>query len=100
MARYGETDVSFGGSREARLIEDLVAACEEGDEERFTQVVGEYDAMSRLDPWKTTMLLRVKRKLQGGAPAAGPGAGAGAGGGAAGAPAAMPEVHVDGDDLT
>ena len=52
------------------------------------QVVSEYDSLSRLDAWKTTMLVRVKRKLQGGAAAAA---------GAAGAPQ---PVVVEGDDLT
>lgn len=52
------------------------------------QVVADYDALSRLDPWKTTMLLRVKRRLQGAGPMGGPGA------------AQAPPVQLEGDDLT
>ena len=65
MHRYVEVDPSFAGCREASFMEDLTQACLENDDDSFTQVVAAYDSMSRLDPWKTTMLLRVKRNLQG-----------------------------------
>lgn len=32
----------------------------------FTQVVKDYDSISRLDPWHTTLLLRVKKRLSAG----------------------------------
>lgn len=37
--------------------QDLTDAVEAEDAEAFTNVVAEYDALSRLDPWKTTMLV-------------------------------------------
>ena len=40
MKTYYDIDVTFGGSREAKFIEDLLAACLEGDEDKFTQVGG------------------------------------------------------------
>lgn len=32
--------------------------------EKFTQTVAEYDSMTRLDAWYTTILLRIKKQLQ------------------------------------
>lgn len=45
-------------------IKDLLTAFEEEDVEKFTNVVAEYDNMTRLDAWYTTMLLRIKKQLQ------------------------------------
>lgn len=39
-------------------------AIEEGDSDKFAEGVQEYDSMSRLDAWRTQMLLRVKKKIQ------------------------------------
>eukprot|EP00887_Chlorella_sp_A99_P006953 scaffold2.g6953.t1 len=63
LERYKDIDISFDGSRECRLLETLADALESGDEEAFTSAVAEFDQLTRLDSWKTAMLLRVKRKL-------------------------------------
>ena len=34
----------------------------QGDVDKFTGVIAEYDSMSRLDQWKTTLLLRAKKR--------------------------------------
>ncbi|KAK9126779.1 hypothetical protein Scep_015625 [Stephania cephalantha] len=44
--------------------QDLAASIEEEDVTKFTDIVKEFDSMTRLDPWKTTLLLRVKEKLK------------------------------------
>jgi alpha-soluble NSF attachment protein len=44
-------------------MQDLLAAFEEEDVEKYTNVVAEYDNMTRLDAWYTTMLLRIKKQL-------------------------------------
>jgi hypothetical protein len=41
--------------------QELAAATEEGDATAFTNVVAEFDAMSKLDAWKTRVLLTAKR---------------------------------------
>ncbi|GAB4813327.1 hypothetical protein N2152v2_000373 [Parachlorella kessleri] len=64
IERYKDIDINFDGSRECKLLEDLTDAVEEGDVDAFTNVIAEFDNLSRLDPWKTSMLVRVKRKLQ------------------------------------
>jgi alpha-soluble NSF attachment protein len=45
-------------------VQDLVEAYEAGDPEKFTDAIAEFDSMTRLDAWKTALLLRVKKKLQ------------------------------------
>lgn len=45
------------------VIQDLADACEAGDSEAFTDALGEYDNMTRLDAWKTALLLRVKKRM-------------------------------------
>jgi alpha-soluble NSF attachment protein len=39
-------------------------ACEESDVERFTGAVYQYDQVTKLDNWKTGVLLRVKKALE------------------------------------
>ena len=45
------------------MVQDLADACEEGDTEKFTNAVAEFDNMTRLDAWKSTLLLRVKKRI-------------------------------------
>jgi alpha-soluble NSF attachment protein len=45
-------------------LQDLCSAIEEGDVQKFTDSIAEYDNMTRLDAWKTTLLLRVKKRLE------------------------------------
>lgn len=62
--RYKEIFPSFQDTRESKFLEDLLTAVEEEDVEKFTNVVAEYDSMTRLDAWYTTILLRIKKQLQ------------------------------------
>ncbi|MCL7022233.1 hypothetical protein MKW94_002264 [Papaver nudicaule] len=64
LERYEELDPSFSGTREYKFLADLAASVDEEDVQRFTDVVKEFDSMTRLDAWKTTLLLRVKEKLK------------------------------------
>jgi len=64
LQNYLQWDPSLAGAREERFLQDLMDAVTSGDIEAFTQVVSEYDSISRLDPWKTSMLLRVKNQLR------------------------------------
>ena len=63
IERYEDIDPSFGDSRECKLLKGLADAAEEGDQDAFTNVLAEYDSMSRLDSWKTKLLLRAKKKI-------------------------------------
>lgn len=43
---------------------DLVQAIEQGDQELFSDKLLQYDQLSKLDKWKTTLLLRVKNNIE------------------------------------
>ena len=47
-------------------VQDLADAQEQGDMEKFTDAVAEFDSMTRLDQWKTLLLLRAKKRIEGG----------------------------------
>ncbi|KAL2896971.1 Alpha-soluble NSF attachment protein 2 [Bienertia sinuspersici] len=64
LDKYRDLDPTFAGTREYRLLSDLAAAIDEQDVGKFTEVVKEFDSMTPLDAWKTTLLLRVKEKLK------------------------------------
>ncbi|KAK9903527.1 hypothetical protein WJX75_008075 [Coccomyxa subellipsoidea] len=64
LERYEDIDYTFSGSREGKLLKDLVEAFEAGDPEKYTDAIAEFDSMTRLDAWKTTLLLRGKKRLQ------------------------------------
>ncbi|KMT06612.1 hypothetical protein BVRB_7g157800 [Beta vulgaris subsp. vulgaris] len=64
LERYQAWDPTFSRTREYELLSDLVAACDEEDVEKFTDVLKEYDSLSPLDSWKTVLLLRIKEDLK------------------------------------
>lgn len=54
---------SFADSRESKLVKALLEKVEEQDVDGFTEAVTEYDSISRLDQWFTTILLRIKKQV-------------------------------------
>ncbi|XP_009384250.2 alpha-soluble NSF attachment protein-like [Musa acuminata AAA Group] len=64
LERYQELDPTFSGTREYKLLADLADSMDEGDVVKFTDALQEYDSMTRLDPWKTMLLLRVKNAIK------------------------------------
>ncbi|KAJ3354701.1 hypothetical protein GGF32_002380 [Allomyces javanicus] len=61
--RYCDMDVTFAATRECGLYKSLLEALEQGDPDVFTGYVAEYDKMTKLDDWKTTLLLRIKKSM-------------------------------------
>jgi alpha-soluble NSF attachment protein len=59
-----ELDPTFSSTREFKFLTDLASAVDEVDVVKFTDIVKEYDSMSRIDQWKTTLLLRAKNALK------------------------------------
>ena len=47
------------------LHQKLLAAIEEQNADAFSEAVKEYDSISRLDKWYTTILLRIKKGIEG-----------------------------------
>ncbi|KAL6855165.1 vesicular-fusion protein S17 [Amphichorda felina] len=64
LERYREIDPSFISQREHMLLTDLVEAVEGKSQEQFTDKLYQYDQISKLDKWKTTMLVRVKNSIE------------------------------------
>uniref|UniRef100_A0A8D2HF63 NSF attachment protein alpha n=1 Tax=Urocitellus parryii TaxID=9999 RepID=A0A8D2HF63_UROPR len=65
VQRYEELFPAFSDSRECKLMKKLLEAHEEQNVDSYTESVKEYDSISRLDQWLTTMLLRIKKTIQG-----------------------------------
>lgn len=63
LARYESILAAFNDSRESNFLKQLIAAVDENNIDNFTNAVKEYDNMSRLDNWCTTLLLRVKKGI-------------------------------------
>nr|XP_043618303.1 alpha-soluble NSF attachment protein-like [Erigeron canadensis] len=64
LDKYQDIDPTFGGTREYRLLADLAASIDEEDIDKFTEAIKEFDSITKLDAWKTTLLLRVKDMLK------------------------------------
>ncbi|KAL2128249.1 hypothetical protein VTI74DRAFT_9452 [Chaetomium olivicolor] len=64
LERYKEKDPTFAGQRECQLLTDLIEAIEAGNQEQFTDKLYAYDQMSRLDKWKTEILIRIKNQIE------------------------------------
>uniref|UniRef100_A0A3P9PR54 NSF attachment protein beta n=1 Tax=Poecilia reticulata TaxID=8081 RepID=A0A3P9PR54_POERE len=65
VEKYEEMFPAFSDSRECKLLKKLLEAHEEQNNEAFTEAVKEFDSISRLDQWHTTLLLRIKKTIQG-----------------------------------
>jgi len=64
MTKYSSQDTTFSSTREAKFVNLLIEAFEQGDQEMFTGAVVEFDQITKLDNWKTGMLLKIKRGIQ------------------------------------
>ena len=66
MSRFSSLDFTLRESREGKFAGDLISCVEGFDSEGFATVCYEYDRISKLDPWKTTILLSVRKSVEGG----------------------------------
>ena len=60
---YKTIHPAFDGTRECRLIGNLLQAFDEPDEDKFAEITEEYDSISRIDSWLTAQLLHIKKKI-------------------------------------
>ncbi|SCV02059.1 LAMI_0G15500g1_1 [Lachancea mirantina] len=56
-------DSNFASSREHELLTALIECYSAGDVEHFSAKVYEFDRYSKLDKWKTTVLLKIKDSM-------------------------------------
>ncbi|KAJ5759515.1 Tetratricopeptide-like helical [Penicillium odoratum] len=61
---YREINPAFVSEREHQLLVDLLQAIEAKDQDMFADKLFSYDQLSKLDKWKTTLLLRVKGNIE------------------------------------
>jgi alpha-soluble NSF attachment protein len=64
LESYRDLDSTFASTREHQLLVDLAEAVEQGDQEMFADKLFQFDSLSKLDNWKTTLLLRVKNAIE------------------------------------
>ncbi|KAI1471826.1 TPR-like protein [Daldinia caldariorum] len=64
LEKYRDQDPTFPSTREHQLLVDLAAAVDAGDQDQFTDKLFQYDQLSKLDKWKTTILVRVKNSIE------------------------------------
>jgi alpha-soluble NSF attachment protein len=65
MSRFSSLDFTLRESREGKFAESLIECIEGMDSEGFATTCFEYDRISKLDPWKTTILLSVRKSIEG-----------------------------------
>ncbi|AFZ80632.1 soluble nsf attachment protein SNAP, putative [Theileria equi strain WA] len=57
--KYINTDPKFENSREDKFLNGLIEAYEALDVAEFTKILRDYDGISKLDPWKISILSKV-----------------------------------------
>lgn len=64
LEKYRELDPSFAAQREHQLLVDLTEAIEAKSQENFSDRLFQFDQVSKLDKWKTTILVRIKNGIE------------------------------------
>lgn len=60
---FANEEPSFEATREFKLINDILEAIDQGDNQMFTDKVFEFDQFSKLDKLKTQLLLKIKNSV-------------------------------------
>ncbi len=63
VQQYAELDPTFVSTREFQLLQDISQSIEDANQEAFTDKIFQYDQMSKLDKWKTAILLKIKNSI-------------------------------------
>jgi alpha-soluble NSF attachment protein len=66
LTKYDRMDYTFGESREGKFANSLIEAVEGYDVEGFSTAAFEFDRISKLNPWQTSILVAVKRSIDDG----------------------------------
>ena len=64
LEAYRDLDPTFMSTREHQLLVDLAETVETGEQDAFAEKLLQFDQLSKLDKWKTTLLLRVKNNIE------------------------------------
>lgn len=60
---YSAADGTFPSTREGIFLNAVTDAYDSGDVDTFTGAVAEYDRLTKLDNWKTGILLKIKKSI-------------------------------------
>ncbi|ORZ02897.1 soluble NSF attachment protein [Syncephalastrum racemosum] len=63
LSSYCGMDMSFESTREYQMLKGVLDAIDNDDVDQFTQAVYDYDKLTRLDSWKTSILLKIKKSM-------------------------------------
>ncbi|XP_076816116.1 alpha-soluble NSF attachment protein-like [Clavelina lepadiformis] len=66
LEKYEGLMPAFEDSRECKLVKKLVEAHEKNSADAFAEAIADYDKVTRIDEWLTTILLRIKKTISGG----------------------------------
>jgi len=64
VTKYSSIGSEFMGSREYTFLNSITDAFENHDLDAFTASAQDFDAVLKLDPWKTSILLDLREKLE------------------------------------
>ncbi|VDL18722.1 unnamed protein product [Hymenolepis diminuta] len=63
LEKFAQDYPMFADSRECGLLKKISDALSSDNVDEFTAAVKEYDSVTRLEPWMTTMLYKLKKSL-------------------------------------
>jgi alpha-soluble NSF attachment protein len=62
---FQDIDYTFAESREGKFLQAMIQSFESYNPEAFADAVYQFDTISKIEPWKVTVLLRVKESIVG-----------------------------------
>lgn len=63
LDKYKSNHPAFEDSRECKFIAQCIKAMQEGEVEKFQDALIDFDSITKLDDWKTSLLLKVKKGI-------------------------------------
>ncbi|EHK24446.1 uncharacterized protein TRIVIDRAFT_178078 [Trichoderma virens Gv29-8] len=64
LESYQQKDGEFSSQYKYKLIADLCDAIDEHSQDKFTELLFQFDRTSRLEPWMTAILVKVKNSIE------------------------------------
>ncbi|KAF9229237.1 TPR-like protein [Gyrodon lividus] len=65
IQKYMSQDTTFASTRECKFLNAIIDAIQSEDQQAFLGFVHEYDQITKLDNWKTMVLLKIKNTIEG-----------------------------------
>lgn len=62
---FQDIDYTFAESREGKFLQAMIQSFENYNADAFADAVYQFDTISKIEPWKISVLLRVKESIVG-----------------------------------